>query len=169
MQALLGVSAALDKINETVGRTVRWLALVMLAVQFAIVLLRYVFGSSFIAMQESVIYLHAALFMLCAGYTLLLEGHVRVDIFYSEMSERRRALVDLGGALLLLMPTCFALLWFTWGFVERSWAIREGAMSVGGIPAVYLLKTLIPLFAGLLLIQGLSMALRALATLLGRK
>ena len=169
MQALLSASAALDKVNETVGRGVRWLALAMLAVQFAIVLLRYVFGSSFIAMQESVIYLHAALFMLCAGYTLLLDGHVRVDIFYSEMSPRRRALVDLGGALLLLMPTCIALLWFTWGFVVNSWEIREGAMSVGGIPAVYLLKTLIPLFAALLLVQGLSMALRALATLLTPK
>lgn len=166
MKVLRRAGERLDAINRTIGSGARWLALAMLLVQFGVVVLRYVFGSSYIAFQEAVIYLHAALFMLCIGYTLLLDGHVRVDVFYSEMSARRRAAIDFFGSILFLIPTCLALLWFTWRFAANSWAIREGAMSVGGIPAVFVLKSLVPLMAVLLLIQGISLALRALADLL---
>ena len=156
-----GLCAALDTVNEAVGRVVRWLALALVATQFVVVVLRYVFGTSFIAMQEAVIYLHAALFMAGAGYTLLYDGHVRVDVFYGEASPRRKAWIDLFGVLLLLLPSCLLILYVSWGFVVQAWTILEGPMFVGGIRAVFLLKSLIPLFAVLLLVQGTAMALRA--------
>lgn len=165
MSALL---RSLDLVNATVGRCVKWLAVALVLVQFGVVVLRYVFGTSFIALQESVIYLHAAIFMLGAGYTLLHDGHVRVDIFYGEASPRRKAAIDLFGCLVLLIPSCLVMLHVTWGFVLQSWRILEGPLSVGGLPAVFLLKTLIPLFAALLLIQGVSLALKNLLFLTGR-
>ncbi|MCB1991940.1 MAG: TRAP transporter small permease subunit [Geminicoccaceae bacterium] len=139
----------------------------MLLAQFLVVVLRYLFGTSYIWGTETVLYLHAALFMLGAGYTLLVDGHVRVDILYAGLGERGKALVDLLGTLLFLLPTCLVILWFTWRFTANSWAIREGPLSVGGIPASFLLKTLIPAFAILLLIQGISLALRSLVRLQG--
>ena len=160
-------AGALDRVNDWVGRAVRWLALLMLLAQFAVVVLRYLFGTSYLWATESVLYLHAALFMLGAGYTLLVDGHVRVDIFYGSLSERGKAWVDLVGTVVFLVPTCLVILWFTWRFTANSWAIREGPLSVGGIPASFLLKTLIPAFAVLLLIQGLSLALRAILRLRG--
>lgn len=164
---LSATADALDRVNSLVGRAARWLALLMLLAQFLVVVLRYLFGTSYIWGTETVLYLHAALFMLGAGYTLLVDGHVRVDIFYAGLGERGRALVDLLGTLLFLLPTCFVILWFTWRFTWNSWAIREGPISVGGIPASFLLKTLIPAFAILLLIQGTSLLLRSLVRLQG--
>src|SRR5690625_1507794 len=158
----------LDGINDLVGRWVRWLAVALVLVQFFVVVLRYVFGTSFMAAQQSIIYIHAVIFMAGAGYTLLKDGHVRVDIFYGEASRKTQALVDFFGSLLMLIPSCLVILYYTWGFVMRSWRILEGPISVGGIPAVFLLKSLIPVFAGLLLLQGISMALRNLLFLLGR-
>jgi len=157
----------LDAVNAAVGATVRWFAVGMLAIQFATVVLRYVFGTSEIFVQETVLYLHAALLMLGAGYTLLAEGHVRVDIFYGEASPRRRAAVDLLGTIVFLVPACVAILAYSWPSAVRSWAILEGPISVGGIPASFLLKSLIPAFAALLLVQGAALALRSAAVLAG--
>ncbi len=155
----------LDAVNRHIGGIVRWCALLMVLLQFVIVLLRYVFGVSFIALNEGVLYLHGALFMLGAGYTFLADQHVRVDIFYARFSERRRALVDIGGHLVFLAPAMIVIMIWTWPSVRRSWAIFEGPISVGGIPASFLLKSLIPGFCLLLLIQGLSRLLRDLARL----
>ena len=157
--------AALESVNRQVGRAVRWLALVLVLLQFGIVVLRYLFGISYIFLQEGVIYTHAALFMLAAGYAFLLDEHVRVDIFYGRLGPRGRAVVDLFGGLLLLLPSLLLLLWVTWPFVRNSWRIFEGPISVGGIPASFLLKSLIPLFCLLLLLQGIASILRALAQL----
>lgn len=159
------LAARLDTINLGIGRVVRWAALAMVLVQFVAVLLRYVFGVSDIALDESVLYLHGALFMLGAGWTLLNDGHVRVDIFQARAGWRTKALIELFGHLFLLMPSMGMLLWWSWPSVRRSWAIFEGPISVGGIPASFLLKTLIPAFCVLLLIQSLAGVLRALAEL----
>lgn len=164
--ALLALARLCDGINDLIGNSARWLTVGMVVVQFAVVVLRYIYGTSYIWVQELVIYLHAAVFMLGAGYTLMRDGHVRVDVFYSEMDRRRKALVDFTGTLLLLIPSCCVLLFYTWSFVRKSWAILEGPMSIGGIPAVFLLKSLIPIFAALLLIQGLSLAARSLVAVL---
>ena len=150
----------LDLINRAVGAVVMWLALAMVLLQFGIVLLRYVFGVSYIFLGEGVVYIHAMIFMLGAGYTLWSGGHVRVDIFYAKLSPRGQALVDIFGHLVLLAPSLIVLLVYSWPMVRRSWAILEGPISVGGIPASFLLKSLIPAFCVLLLIQGLSALIR---------
>jgi TRAP-type mannitol/chloroaromatic compound transport system permease small subunit len=159
------IANRLDAINRATGNAVRWLALAMVLVQFAIVLFRYVFGISFIALNESVLYMHSALFMLGAGYTLLVDGHVRVDIFYARAGTARKAKIDLFGHLVLLLPSMMVLAWWTWPSVRNSWSILEGPISVGGIPASFLLKSLIPAFCVLLVIQSVSLILRNLLIL----
>ncbi|WP_025900108.1 TRAP transporter small permease subunit [Sneathiella glossodoripedis] len=150
------VSSFLDRINQSVGNVIRWTALLMVLLQFAIVLLRYVFGVSFIFLNEGVLYLHSTLFMLGAGYTFLVDGHVRVDIFYAKLSKARKAKIDIFGHLVFLLPAMLILLYWTWPTVQTSWAIWEGPISVGGIPASFLLKSLIPGFCILILVQGVS-------------
>lgn len=152
----------LDAVNRVTGLAVRWLALFMVLVQFSIVLLRYVFGVSSIALNESVLYMHAALFMLGAGFTLLVDGHVRVDIFYARATPAGKARIDLFGHLFLLLPSMLTVLYWTWPSVRNSWTILEGPISVGGIPASFLLKSLIPTFCILLIIQSASCILRLL-------
>jgi TRAP-type mannitol/chloroaromatic compound transport system permease small subunit len=144
---------------------VMWLALLMVLIQFAVVLMRYVFGYSSIFINESVLYLHASIFMLGAGYTLWAQGHVRVDIFYARFSVRGRAWVDVFGHVFLLAPSLLILMYWSWPMVRRSWAILEGPISVGGIPASFLLKSLVPAFCVLLLIQGFSALIRDLIRL----
>ncbi|SHK87757.1 TRAP transporter small permease subunit [Halomonas caseinilytica] len=160
--------ARLDHLSEWLGRSLSWLILVMMLIQFLIVVLRYAFSINSIPMQESVMYLHATVFMLAASYTLRHDGHVRVDIFYRGMSARGKALVDLLGTLLLLMPVMIFVILVSLGYVGKSWAIFEGSPDSGGIPGVFLLKTLIPLFAALMLLQGLVEAGRNVLILTGR-
>jgi len=157
---LLRVIAVSDRINRSAGRAVAWLSLVMVLVTFIVVLLRYMFDLGSIAMQESVTYMHAALFMIGASYTLQRDGHVRVDIFYQRMSRCGRAWVDLLGTLILLVPVCLFVLLSSWQYVFDSWSLAEGSPEAGGIPAVWVLKTLILLLPSLLLIQGLALLLR---------
>ncbi len=150
----------IDRINTGVANVVKWLALLMVLVQFAIVIGRYAFGVNSIALQESVLYMHATLFMLGAGYTLLIDKHVRVDVFYSKVSPLVQQRVDVFGHLFLLLPSMAALLYWSWPSVRNSWKILEGPLSVGGIEAVFLMKTLIPAFCILVMIQSVSSLLR---------
>lgn len=152
----------LDGLSHGVGSAIRWLALAMVLIQFLIVVARYVFGFSDVAVQESVLYLHASLFMLGAGYTLLKNGHVRVDIFYNRLGPLGQNRIDLFGHLFLLMPTMVAIIYWSWPAVVNSWSILEGPISVGGIKAVFFLKTLIPTFCILLLLQSAAEVLRIL-------
>ncbi|MDZ7628532.1 MAG: TRAP transporter small permease subunit [Parvularculaceae bacterium] len=164
-----GVVARLTPFVEALvrgaGRLTLFLVLAMASIQFAAVMLRYVFGLNFIAMQESVTYLHGAVFLLAGGYALLTDDHVRVDIFYREASPRRKALVDLAGTYLFLVPFCLVALWAAAPYVANSWAVREGSVEQSGIKGVYLLKTLIPTYLTLLLLAGFAAAARAAETL----
>ncbi len=159
---MLKILDAVDALNERLAMVVRWLALVMVLIQFAVVIVRYVFGVNSIAAQESVLYLHAAFFMLGAGYTLLVDKHVRVDVFSSRLNARARAWIDVVGHVVFLMPSMAVLLFWSWTSVVNSWAIFEGPISVGGLKAVYLMKSLIPLFCMLLLLQSLAHVVRFL-------
>lgn len=150
------IISKLDSVNYSVGMVVRWSAILMVLIQFAIVLCRYVFGFSSIAVNESVLYLHSSLFMLGAGYTLLVDGHVRVDIFYAKSNPRRKATIDIFGHFVLLIPSMAVLAYWSWPSVVNSWKVLEGPISVGGIPASFLLKSLIPTFCALLVIQSVS-------------
>jgi TRAP-type mannitol/chloroaromatic compound transport system permease small subunit len=167
-RTVLAWAARLDGVNRLVGAVVAWAAVAMVLLQFAIVVARHVFGVSNIAATEGVLYLHAALFMLGAGYAYLVDAHVRVDILYTRLGRRGRALVDAVGAIVFLFPALLLLLYWSWPTVRRSWAILEGPISVGGIPASFLLKSLIPAFCVLLLVQGLARLLRDAVTARGR-
>jgi TRAP-type mannitol/chloroaromatic compound transport system permease small subunit len=156
-----------DRLIAAIGRTVMWLSLVVVLVQFTVVVMRYALGIGSIRLSESILYGHAALFMLATAWTLQENGHVRVDIFYAGASRRSKALVDLLGALLLLLPFVAVIIWFALPYVARSWALLERSRETSGLPFVYLLKTLIPLFALLLGLQGASQAIRA-ALVLGK-
>jgi len=157
---LCSLVAALEAVADWTGRVVSWLSFFMVLITFLVVVLRYAFDLGWIAMQESVTYMHAALFTLGAAYTLRRNGHVRVDIFYQKLSRRGRAWVDLLGTLLLLMPVCLFIAWVGWDYVLKSWEVMEGSREAGGIPAVYLLKTLMIVMPTLLLIQGMAWMLR---------
>jgi len=158
----------IDALTEFVGRSIAWLTLAMMIVMFTVVVLRYLFNTGMIAMQESVMYLHAAVFMVAAGYTLKHDGHVRVDIFYREMSEKKKALVDLLGTVCLLIPVTLFIASISFDYVMNSWAVMEGSPEAGGIPAVFLLKTLILVMVGLLLLQGIAEGLRNLLVVMGK-
>lgn len=156
------VADILDGLNRALALGVRWLALAMVMVQFAIVVGRYVFGVNSIAVQESVLYLHATLFMLAAGYTLQVDKHVRVDVFYARASAGARRRIDIFGHAVLLLPSMAALLYWSWPSVRNSWKILEGPMSVGGIEAVFLMKSLIPAFCILVMLQSVAILIRLL-------
>ncbi|MCG6896956.1 MAG: TRAP transporter small permease subunit [Thiocapsa sp.] len=157
---LLTLADGIDAVMRGIGEWIAWLALAMVLVTFAVVLLRYAFDLGSISLQESVTYMHAVLFMLGIAYTLGRNGHVRVDIFYERLSRRGRAWVDLIGTLVLLFPVCVLILWLGWDYVAESWRVQEASREAGGIPAVYLLKTLILIMPVLLMAQGLAQALR---------
>jgi TRAP-type mannitol/chloroaromatic compound transport system permease small subunit len=152
----------IDRLTTAIGRAVAWLALVIVLLQFALVVARYLFGLGSIWLSEAVIYGHAALFMGAAAWTLRAGGHVRVDVFYAEASPRARAMIDLVGALLLLLPFALGLVWLSLPYAARSWAILERSQEASGLPLVFVLKTLIPLFALLMALQGIAQAIRAL-------
>ena len=146
----------IDRLNHWLGRAVAWLTLAMAMAVAAIVLLRYAFAQNTILIQEAVNYAHGLVLMLGMAYTLKENGHVRVDILYSGRSPRWRALVDLFGHLFLLLPVAALMLATSLPYAVSAWRILEGSSEVGGLPGVFLLKTLIPLMAALLLLQGLS-------------
>jgi len=147
------------------GKTVAWLTLVMVLLTFTIVILRYGFNLGWIWLQEVLTYLHVAVFTIAAAWTLQQDGHVRVDIFYTEMSTRNRALVELLGTLLFLVPFCLFLLVVSWPYVAASWNLLEGSREAGGLPLVFLLKSLIMVLPGLLLCQAFINTLDAWKTL----
>jgi TRAP-type mannitol/chloroaromatic compound transport system permease small subunit len=165
---LARIADALDALSRMIGGTVKWFALLLVLLQFVVVGLRYIYGSSFIWMQESVIYTHATLFMLAIGYTFLLDQHVRVDVLYAGWTAQRRALVDLVGILVAVLPFCALVIWASSTYVSMSWRLGEGPMQVGGLPLLPYLKTLIPVMAALLFLQGVSIAIRCLLVLAGQ-
>ncbi len=167
MNGLASFVRFVDRLNDAVGRGVAWLTLLMVIVTFAVVVLRYVFSVGWVAMQESYVWLHGIVFMAGAGYTLLHNGHVRVDIFYRPGSERFRAWVDLLGSLFLLLPVVILIVYSSWGYVLTSWIKLEESREAGGLPALFLLKSVIWVFCVLIGLQGLSLATRSLLVLRG--
>jgi len=161
MLRLAIIADRIDRVTAAIGRAAAWLALAVVLVQFTVVALRYTFGIGSIWLQETILYAHAGLFMLAAAWTLAVDGHVRVDIFYTAASARQKAWIDLLGTLLFLLPFMAALLVLSLPYVSRAWVVLERSREASGLPFLYLLKTLIPLFALLMLLQGAALAIRA--------
>ncbi len=157
----------LEQLNVLVGRTVAWLTLAMVLVTFIIVVMRYVFDSGWIWLQESVTWMHAAVFMLAAAYTFAREEHVRVDIFYRQFTPKGRALVNAAGAVLLLIPVAIFIIVTSWDYVMISWQIRETSREAGGLiyPFIPILKSMIPVMAIMLVLQGMVLLLKSIQQL----
>jgi len=162
------LSPMIEKIVSASARAVMWLLLAMALIQFGIVVLRYVFGINYIFMQESITYMHGAVFLLAAGYALLTDDHVRVDIFYRGAPAKRKALIDFLGTYFLLFPVCLLLLWTASPYVANSWAVGESSPEASGIAGVFILKSLIPAFAILLAMAGFNIAANAGDAMRGR-
>jgi len=165
--AVTRIAGGIDRINAAIGRAAAWCCLYLVLAEFAVVVLRYAFGLGSIRLQESVLYAHAAVFMLAAAWTLQADGHVRVDIFYGQAKPRSRAVIDLFGAVVFLLPFVAVLVVLSVPYAARSWAILEGSRETSGLPFVYLLKTLVPVFALLFGLQGVAQAIRAGLVLAG--
>lgn len=161
------ISSRIETFIDWTGRSVSWLTLGMVIVTFVVVVLRYLFGIGWIAMQESVNYMHAIVFLVGAAYTLKHNEHVRVDIFYTRLNDRGRAWVDLLGSLFMLIPVMIFIIWTSWHYVLDSWQVQEGSRETGGLPGVYLLKSFILLMATLLIFQALAILLRCIQILRG--
>ena len=165
--ALQSLVVNIDKWTLRTGHAVAWLLVLMVAIQSLIVILRYGFEIGSIALQESVTYLHAACFMLGIAYTIKINGHVRVDIFYRQFSPQKKAAVNLFGAIVFLLPLCLVIFITSFEYVIQAWQFKEHSSDTGGLPIVYLLKTLIPLLATGLLLQSISEIGKSTLTLLG--
>ena len=159
--SLQRAQAGLDRFALLTGHAVSWLSLALVLVTMLIVVLRYAFDIGSIALQEVQMYLHGGLFMLGLAYTLACDEHVRVDIFYQRFTPARRALVNLLGTLLGLLPTCVLVLVLSWRYVLNSWHILEGSADPGGLPLVFVLKSLLLVAPALLVLQGIAEVLRA--------
>ena len=158
----------IDSLAEYTGRVISWATLAMVLITFVVVVLRYFFDIGWIAMQESITYLHAVVFMLGAAFTLKHQGHVRVDIFQRNMSARSKAWVDLLGSIFLLLPVCVFIFWISWRYVGDSWRVLEGSREAGGIPGVFLLKSLILLFPFTLVLQATAIVLKNIQVIRGQ-
>jgi TRAP-type mannitol/chloroaromatic compound transport system permease small subunit len=158
----------IDHFTDIVGRAVSWLAVIMVIAVLAVVVLRYFLQVGSVALQESVTYMHATIFLLGIAYTLRHEGHVRVDIFYRNFSLRRKAIVNLFGGLFFLIPVAWFVAYSSWDYVWASWAIGETSAENNGLPFKFLLKTLILVMSAALSLQGIAEILKSLHFLVGR-
>jgi TRAP-type mannitol/chloroaromatic compound transport system permease small subunit len=159
----------LENIIAWSGRAVSWLTLIMVITTFIVVVLRYVFDIGWIALQESITYMHAMVFLIGAAYTMQQEAHVRVDILYSKLSSKNRAWIDLLGSLFLLMPMMIFITWVSWEYILNSWGVLESSREAGGLPGVYLLKSLILIMATLLILQALVQIVHSLQKIRGAR
>ncbi len=169
MAALAAFVRLVDRLNDAVGRGAAWLTLAMVLITFAVVVLRYVYAIGWVWMQESYVWLHGIVFMIGAGYTLLHDGHVRIDIIYRPAGRRYKAWIDILGSLLLLLPMVVLVFLMSADYVATSWANLEESREAGGLPGLFLLKTVIPVFCLLLGLQGLALAARSLLVLSGHR
>lgn len=167
MRRLIGLCRCIDTLNVWVGQMVAWVTALVVVVVFTDVVMRYWFGISFVFVQELEWHLFAVIFLMGAGYTLQRDGHVRVDIFYQRMGPRKQAWVNLLGVVFFLLPGCYLVISTSLGFVQNSFAVVEGSPDPGGIPCRFILKSCIPAGFILIALQGVSLGLKSLLTILG--
>lgn len=162
IQSLEKIAQYIDLFTEWTGRIIAWLTLGMMVITCIVVVMRYFLQTGSIALQESVTYMHALVFLMGAAFTLKRGGHVRVDILYQKFSPRTQALVDALGGLLFLVPVCLLILIFSWDYVTSSWEVREVSKEAQGLPWVYLLKSLLLVMPITMLLQGIAETIKNL-------
>lgn len=156
------IANVIDRLNETVGRYVSWLVLLMVCIAVLVVVLRYVFDIGFVWMQELYVWLHGVLFTVGAGYTLLHDKHVRVDVIYAERSDKYRRIINICGTVFLLLPMLAVIAWSSFPYVMKSWQSFESSYQVGGMKGVFVIKTMLLVFCGLLALQAVSTLIRSI-------
>lgn len=166
MSFLKTICRWIDALNTWVGRGVSWATFIVVMVVFVDVVMRYVFKTSFVFVQELEWHLFAFIFLMGAGNTLLKDGHVRVDIFYQRMNPKQQAWINLIGVIFFLMPGCYLIITTSFKFAHNAWTVMEGSPDPGGIPYRYLLKACIPAGFVLILLQGISMGIKSFLTIL---
>ncbi|WP_224703598.1 TRAP transporter small permease subunit [Devosia aquimaris] len=169
MQALATLVRAISALNKWVGEALSWLALVCVLVCFTVVVQRYVFSTSTLWMQDLYVWVSGAMFTGVAGFALMRDDHVRVDIFYRPASVRRKAMADLFGVAVFLLPFMYVVFHYGWPAIARSWSYYEASSNVGGMPGLFVLKSFILVFAALVGLQGIAMAARAILVLAGEE
>jgi len=169
MQKLQKISDSIDRINCLLGKAISWLALTMVLLMFFNVVSRYVLNLNLVWQQELVGFMHAILFLAAAGYTLLDDKHVRVDVIYQGLSEQKKAVVNLVGTVVFLLPVCIAISYFSNDFILSSWKIYESSSEYNGMKGVFLLKSCIWIFTLTLSLQGVSTICKSLITIKGNK
>lgn len=165
MQILAVLVRFISAINRLIGNVFSWLALAIVLVCFTVVVQRYIFSTTQLWMQDLYVWLNGAMFTAVAGFALLRNDHVRVDIFYRPATTRTKAIIDIIGVLLFLMPFCFIVYVYGITFVQRSWRIYEASANPGGMPGLFVLKSFIIVFAALIALQGIAMVLRSILVL----
>jgi len=163
------VANKLEQFINWTGRIVSWLVLAMVVIMFFVVVLRYVFDTGWIALQESISYFHSIVFLMGAAYTLQHDAHVRVDIFYSRLNKTGKAWINLLGHIFILLPVMVFIIWVSWPYVINAWDVKESSREAGGLPGVYLIKSLILVMAALLIMQASALSLRAVLQITGSK
>lgn len=169
MRALALAVQAIGGLNRLVGNIFSWLAVGVVAVCFTVVIQRYFFNTTHLWMQDLYVWLSGAMFTAVAGFALFRDDHVRVDILYRPATLKTKAICDIIGVVIFLLPFMFVV--WTWGvpYVERAWQYQEASQNIGGMPGLYILKTFILIFAALIALQGLAMIGRAILVLAGKE
>ncbi len=169
MKMLRAIVRTIDIINERLGKAASWLILFLMAITVYDVLMRYVFRTGTVALMEAEIYLYMLNFMLAAGWTLLADGHVRVDLVYAGLGPKKKAWIDLFGSLVFCIPFCVLVIWAAWPFVLDSWRLKECSPDPGGLPCTYLMKTALPVTFVLVGLQAISQVTKNLFVLVGKE
>ncbi len=169
MKTLATLCRLIDDLNEWIGRGAAFVTLGLVVVVFTDVIMRYLLNTSFVFVQELEWHLFALIFLVGAGYTLRHDGHVRVDIIYQRLTPAARAWVNLVGVTLFLLPGCTMVIITSFKFFYNSWSILEGSPDPGGVPYRFLIKGGIPVGFSLLLVQGLSLGVHSLLTILDKE
>ena len=169
MQAVAATVRAIHGINALLGRVLSYLPLFIVLICFTVVVMRYVFRIGSVPMQDLYIWLNGAMFMGIAGYALMKDSHVRVDIFYREARTRTKAIVDMIGSVCFVGPFLWTVAWWGWPYVARSWSLEESSPNMGGLPGLFILKSFILVFVAAVGLQALAMFLRGVLVLAGRE
>ncbi|WP_291001784.1 TRAP transporter small permease subunit [Ferrovibrio sp.] len=165
MKALALAVRTISAFNTAIGKTFSWLSLGIVLVCFSVVVLRYFLNTGFVWLQDLYVWMNGIMFTGIAGYVLLREGHVRVDIFYRPATVRRKAIIDLIGTFVFLLPFAWVVTYYSWNYVMSSWSIAEQSSNAGGLHGLYVLKSFILVFAAVIALQGLAIAMRSLLVL----
>lgn len=163
------LSLFIENLIEVTGKIVSWLSIVLVAIIGVDVLLRYAFNKSTAALFELEWHLFAIIFMIGAAYTLKYDKHVRVDVFYTNFSKKRKAWINLVGTVFFLIPFCVVIIVTSIPFVIASYNIMESSADPGGLPYRYIIKATIPIGISLLLLQGISELLKSLIAILNKE